>query len=249
MAPRGRYAGRHRAPLRLLPALIGSGALLVALVGAALALSGPSAAPAPAGGSPTAGAADVTGSDDTAAALSGDTPSSRITPPGSPHVFPRSAAAVADASAANRPAAARAAVPAPRTSPESDRITALESLVALLINRERDRAGCGRLHTDAQMADAARRHSTDMARYDYFSHTGRNGSSFVDRLEDAGYPRRHAAGENIAYGYSTAQAVVDAWMASTGHRNNILNCDARATGVGLAYQERRAYWTQEFGRE
>ncbi|GAA1411547.1 hypothetical protein GCM10009662_52110 [Catellatospora coxensis] len=228
-----------------MPALVGSGALLAALVGGVLALSGPTST----GGSPAAGPAPVTGTGDTAASLSGDTPSSRITPQGSSYPSRAPSAATPGASTANRPAAARGGTPAPRTSPESDRITALEGLVASLINRERERAGCGRLHTDQQMADAARRHSTDMARYDYFSHTGRNGSSFVDRLEDAGYPRRHAAGENIAYGYSTAQAVVDAWMASTGHRNNILNCDARATGVGLAYQDRRAYWTQEFGRE
>lgn len=245
MAPRGRYVGRHRAPLRLPPALIGSGVLLAALVGGVLALTGPTST----GGSPTAGAPTVTGSGDTTAAPSGDTPSSRITPQGSSPARRVPAAAAPGASSANRPAAARPATPAPRTSPESDRITALEDLVANLINRERDRAGCGRLHIDEQMVDAARRHSADMARYDYFSHTGRNGSSFVDRLEDAGYPRRHAAGENIAYGYSTAQSVVEAWMASTGHRNNILNCDARATGVGLAYQGRRAYWTQEFGRE
>ena len=104
------------------------------------------------------------------------------------------------------------------------------------------------MQTDERMRTAARRHSADMAEHDYFSHTGRDGSSFVDRLADAGYPRRHAAGENIAYGYPTAESVVDAWMASTGHRNNILNCDALSTGVGLAYQGRTPYWTQEFGR-
>lgn len=249
MAPSGRYAGRHRAPLRLLPALIGSGALIAALVGGALALSGPAAVPGATAGSPTAGAAHVTGTGDTAVSLSGDTASSRITPPASPPAARALRAAAPGASAASRPAASPAGPPAPRTSLESDRITALESQVANLINWERDRVGCSRLRTDGRMVDAARLHSADMARHDYFSHTGRGGTSFVDRLEDAGYPRRHAAGENIAFGYSTAQAVVDAWMASTGHRNNILNCDARATGVGLAYQGRTAYWTQEFGRE
>uniref|UniRef100_UPI001FEBFF6B CAP domain-containing protein n=1 Tax=Catellatospora sichuanensis TaxID=1969805 RepID=UPI001FEBFF6B len=158
-------------------------------------------------------------------------------------------ATVPGAAAASRPAAARAAGAVPRTSPESDRITAMEDQVAALVNGERERAGCRRMHKDERMSIAARLHSADMARYDYFSHTGRNGSSFVDRLEHAGYPRGHAAGENIAYGYSTAQAVVEAWMGSTGHRNNILNCDARASGVGLSYQGRTAYWTQEFGRE
>jgi uncharacterized protein YkwD len=124
----------------------------------------------------------------------------------------------------------------------------MENQVTALINKERTRAGCVAVRTDERMRTAARRHSADMAAYNYFSHTGRNGSSFVDRLAAAGYPRNKAAGENIAYGYKTAQAVVDAWMKSPGHRSNILNCSAKATGVGLAYRGKTAYWTQEFGR-
>ncbi|WP_230686839.1 CAP domain-containing protein [Catellatospora vulcania] len=231
MALRGRYPGRHRASLQWLPALAGSGALVAVLLGGVLALNRPAATSAAPGDPPAAGAAYVTGTGDSPVSLSGDTASSRITP------------------TASRPAAPRTAATTGRTSPESDRITVLEGQVATLINRERERAGCRRLRSDPRMGAAARRHSADMARNDYFSHTGRNGSSFVDRLEDAGYPRRHAAGENIAYGYSTANAVVDAWMGSTGHRSNIMNCAARASGVGLAYQGRTAYWTQEFGRE
>ncbi|RKE09906.1 CAP domain-containing protein [Catellatospora citrea] len=248
MAPRGRYAGRHRAPLRWWPALVGSGALVAALLGVALTLDGPIADSAAPGSAATAGAGDVTGTGDTTVSLSGDTPSSRITPPASRTAPAAARAPGPGALAASPPAAAQAAA-ALRTSPESDRITVLEDEVAFLINRERERAGCHRMRTDERMGVAARRHSADMARLDYFSHTGRNGSSFVDRLEEAGYPRRHAAGENIAYGFSTAESVVEAWMASTGHRNNILNCDAQATGVGLSYQGRTAYWTQEFGRE
>jgi uncharacterized protein YkwD len=87
-----------------------------------------------------------------------------------------------------------------------------------------------------------------MAKNNYFSHTGRDGSSFVDRLSRAGYPKEGAAGENIAYGYGTAQAVVNGWMNSDGHRRNILNCSAKSTGVGLAYRGSTAYWTQLFGR-
>lgn len=248
MAPRGRYTGRHRAPLQWWPALIGTGALVAALVGGALNLGGPVAMSAGPGSPATAGAGHVTGTGDTTVSLSGDTPSSRITPSASRTVAAAARAPAQGVLAASLPAAAQAAA-APRTSPESDRITVMEGQVATLINWERERAGCRRMRTDERMSVAARRHSADMARLDYFSHTGRNGSSFVDRLEDAGYPRRHAAGENIAYGYTTAESVVDAWMASTGHRNNILNCDARATGVGLSYQGRTAYWTQEFGRE
>lgn len=136
--------------------------------------------------------------------------------------------------------------PRPPASPK-DKITAMEDEVTALINRERSKAGCGSVRTDERIRTAARAHSTDMAKNNYFSHTGLDGSSFVDRLARAGYPRDAAAGENIAYGYATAQEVVTGWMNSDGHRKNILNCSAKATGVGLAYGG-TAYWTQLFGR-
>ena len=44
------------------------------------------------------------------------------------------------------------------------------------------------------------------------------------------------------------EAVMNGWMNSEGHRQNILNCAAKATGVGLAYRGSTAYWTQLFGR-
>ena len=136
-------------------------------------------------------------------------------------------------------------VPAPATK---DKITAMEDEVTSLINKERGKAGCGTVKTDERMRAAGRAHSADMAKNNYFSHTGLDGGSFVDRLARAGYPREGAAGENIAYGYGTAQAVVTGWMNSPDHRRNIVNCSAKSTGVGLAYQGSRPYWTQLFGR-
>jgi uncharacterized protein YkwD len=141
-----------------------------------------------------------------------------------------------EAAATTRPPAAK------------DKVTTMEDEVTALINKERDKAGCGAVRIDERMRKAGRAHSADMAVNKYFSHTGLDGSSFVDRLERAGYPRSGAAGENIAYGYGTAQAVVTGWMNSDGHRRNILNCSAKATGVGLAYRGTTPYWTQLFGR-
>ena len=55
-------------------------------------------------------------------------------------------------------------------------------------------------------------------------------------------------GENVAVGYPTAEAVMAGWMNSPGHRANILNCAARAMGVGVATgADGRLYWTQVFG--
>jgi uncharacterized protein YkwD len=138
-----------------------------------------------------------------------------------------------------------ATTPPPATK---DRITSMEDEVTSLINKERGKAGCGTVKTDERMRAAGRAHSADMAKNNYFSHTGRDGSSFVDRLARAGYPKEGAAGENIAYGYGSAQAVVTGWMNSPDHRRNILNCSAKSTGVGLAYRGSMPYWTQLFGR-
>ncbi len=75
------------------------------------------------------------------------------------------------------------------------------------------------------------------------SHTGSNGSSFDERVRAAGYPR--PAAENVAFGQSSADIVVAAWMDSEGHRRNILNCEYTAIGVG--FDQRGNYWTQDFG--
>jgi uncharacterized protein YkwD len=130
----------------------------------------------------------------------------------------------------------------------TDKITQAEDKVTELVNAERAKAGCGALRTDERLRNAARAHSADMAKQNYFSHVSQDGSSFVDRIARAGYPRNSAAAENIAYGYATAADVVKGWMNSEGHRKNILNCAYKAVGVGLAYRGSTPYWTQDFGR-
>ena len=87
-----------------------------------------------------------------------------------------------------------------------------------------------------------------MALRNYFSHTSLDGRSPWDRIEAQGYTA--GSGENIAAGQSTPAAVMDAWMKSTGHRANILNCSSRAIGVGIGRGgSYGTYWTQDFGRE
>lgn len=88
-----------------------------------------------------------------------------------------------------------------------------------------------------------------MARHDYFSHTGRNGSSVEDRTRAAGYP--HAAGENLAAGQESAEDAVEAWLASPGHCVNIMWPHYRTIGIG--YSPRvddstyRSYWVTNLG--
>ncbi len=126
---------------------------------------------------------------------------------------------------------------------------AFETEVVRLTNVERARQGCPALRIDERLVAAARVHSADMVARKFFSHTGSDGSNFVAREVAAGYPRKDAAAENIAWGYRTPKAVVTAWMNSAGHRKNIMNCASIAVGVGIAVKSGGAiYWTQDFGR-
>ncbi|GAA0924359.1 hypothetical protein GCM10009558_106050 [Virgisporangium aurantiacum] len=115
-----------------------------------------------------------------------------------------------------------------------------------LVNSERSKAGCGALTNDSRLASAAQKHSADMASNSYFSHTSQNGDEMADRIDASGYKWR-SIGENIAKGQSTPAAVMQAWMNSSGHRANILNCGFRNIGIGLAYDGRSPVWTQDFG--
>ncbi|WP_344883656.1 CAP domain-containing protein [Allokutzneria multivorans] len=113
-----------------------------------------------------------------------------------------------------------------------------------MVNQARAEAGCSALRIDERLANAAQRHSSDMAERNYFSHTSPDGASFDDRARAAGYPR--PGGENIAKGQRSAEQVMESWMQSSGHRANILNCRFTALGVGL--DTRGWVWTQVFGR-
>jgi uncharacterized protein YkwD len=114
-----------------------------------------------------------------------------------------------------------------------------------IVNSERRQAGLSPLRLHSQLTAAAQEHSNDMARNNFMSHTGSDGSSPFDRIKRHGYNYRQAA-ENIAAGYSSAQDVMRGWMNSSGHRRNILNPNYRDIGIGYA-RGNQPYWTQTFG--
>jgi uncharacterized protein YkwD len=114
-----------------------------------------------------------------------------------------------------------------------------------IVNQERYRAGLSPLRLHSQLTAAAQDHCNDMARHNFMSHTGSNGSSFVDRIKRHGYNFRSAA-ENVAAGQSSAQQVMQSWMNSPGHRNNILSPNSRDIGIAYA-RGNKLYWTQVFG--
>jgi len=112
-----------------------------------------------------------------------------------------------------------------------------------LVNQHRVDVGCPALTWNAEVAAVAQAHSEDMVARDFFAHTNPDGDSPFDRLANAGIDFS-AAAENIAYGYPTPEMVLDAWLASDGHRANIENCALTEHGVGL----RDTYWTHLFIR-
>jgi uncharacterized protein YkwD len=124
--------------------------------------------------------------------------------------------------------------------------TQMQSDIVYWTNQWRAKVGCPKLRLDANLARAGRNHSAFMAQTRKFSHVGFGGSSFVTRAKAAGYTAPKS--ENIAWGYRTGAAVVNAWMHSPGHRANIVDCSARAVGVGAVYSSNGTpYFTQDFG--
>ncbi len=118
--------------------------------------------------------------------------------------------------------------------------------VVRLTNAARARRGCGPLRVDARLTRAARVHSLEMARSGQFTHESPDGSAPWDRMERAGYYA--GAAENIGRGYVSAQEAVSGWLDSPDHRENILNCEFRAIGVGVVSGPEGPWWTQDFGR-
>lgn len=133
--------------------------------------------------------------------------------------------------------------PDPEIPPSTSSGASPSGTVVQLVNDERAEAGCEAVRVDSRLATSAQKHSDDMAERDYLSHTSPEGTTFSERIESAGYPKPGA--ENIAMGMASAEAVMDAWMSSDGHRRNILNCEF--TAIGVAVNSSGWYWTQNFG--
>ncbi|MEI5101340.1 CAP domain-containing protein [Streptomyces sp. PmtG] len=135
------------------------------------------------------------------------------------------------------PPAARPKPPTGDASPEAQ--------VLALVNEERAKVGCRPVRADDRLASLAETFSADMAARGFFAHTDPDGATPWDRAEKAGI--KDLGGENIARGQADAQAVMDAWMDSPGHRANILNCDYKTLGVGAHFAPGGPWWTQDFG--
>ena len=113
-----------------------------------------------------------------------------------------------------------------------------EAAAVCLVNKRRARRGIRNLKNNSALYSAARRHASDMVRNNYFSHTSKSGTAPAGRATAAGYTKRPGwqVGENIAWGsgtLSTPGAIVQAWMDSRGHRENLLRRSFREAGLAI----------------
>ena len=122
-------------------------------------------------------------------------------------------------------------------------VAAFEKEVVRLVNVQRAQNGLKPLAENWELSRVARYKSQDMVELHYFSHTSPTYGTPFQMIQSFGLTFR-TAGENIAYGQRTPQAVVNAWMNSSGHRANILN--ASYTQIGVGYAANGHYWTQMF---
>ena len=174
---------------------------------------------------------------------------------------PTSILAVACALALGLPSLANAAERKPGDSSTVCAAPPVEVMRALFRETNRARASarrCGaqtmpavpRLRWEGKLVRAARKHSRDMARNDFFSHTGSNGLKVWDRAVAEGYAYR-SIGENIAAGYPNAGSVQAGWLDSPEHCRNIMSPSFTHMGAGCTRDAAAyygSYWTVVFGR-
>lgn len=113
-----------------------------------------------------------------------------------------------------------------------------------LVNAQRAQSGLAPVSTNNSISTEALVRAQEIE--STFSHTRPDGSSFYTALTQYAVPYS-GAGENIAYGQSTPEQVMQSWMNSSGHRANILNANYTTIGVGC-YQNAAGvfYWVQSF---
>ncbi|MFI6233215.1 CAP domain-containing protein [Micromonospora sp. NPDC050784] len=250
--------GRHRSPRRWRrPLMIGGAAAAATLV----VSFGVGALTLPGGDD---GAAQPTAIDDTfvtsappteepaldtLAAPSPSATPSTASPSPSPSRVVKPTPASTRSTAASRRSVQRSSAPSNTgsstgTNGTGGTVSAQAREVVDLVNAERAKAGCKALSIDTKLMTAAQRHSQDQADHQNMSHTGSDGSNAGTRLDRVGYAWR-TYGENVAWNQQNPAAVMDAWMNSSGHRANILNCAFTQIGVGIA-SSNGPYWTQVF---
>ncbi|WP_327268179.1 CAP domain-containing protein [Streptomyces sp. NBC_01218] len=203
--------------------------------------SGPTATPASRGGGrPASPSAPASASPSASPTEKSASPA----PSATPTVRKTTAAPVVTTSAPPAPPETTSAAPKSE-APEPATDATPQTAVLTLVNQERSKAGCRPVTLSSSLTKLAQDFSRDMAARNFFDHTDPDGDTPWDRADAAGIT--NLGGENIARGQADAQAVMDSWMNSEGHRANILNCDYTTLGVGVHIADGGPWWTQDFG--
>lgn len=115
--------------------------------------------------------------------------------------------------------------------------------VIRLVNIERQNAGLSPLSKREDVTSITKVRAKEITQN--FSHTRPNGTSCFTLFKENSISYR-SVGENIAYGYNSPKSVVEAWMNSKGHRENILSSSYNGIGVACFEQNGTLYWSQFF---
>ncbi|MEV4868626.1 CAP domain-containing protein [Streptomyces syringium] len=126
-----------------------------------------------------------------------------------------------------------------------DSVDGFRRIILDLVNGERRGHGCGPLRLDPQLQRSAQSHADDMAVRNYYDHNTPEGADPGFRMLAAGY-HWSGWGENLLRGSLDPKSAVEGWMASHGHRHNILDCAWTDTGIGVNLSSTGPWWTQDF---
>ena len=141
---------------------------------------------------------------------------------------------------------------------EDENLEELRENIYLMINAIRMNNGVSKLERNEKLELAAQRHAEDMIERNYLSHYSPEGVSVFERLKEVGY-NYYVAGENIFEAerlqyldpMNMSKVVVNGWMESKKHRENMLHPAYEEIGVGVAYDEerKRLVVVADFGSE
>jgi len=119
-----------------------------------------------------------------------------------------------------------------------------------LTNQARDEVKAPRLKFSLKLGESAQEYAEDLATQNFFSHKGKDGSTYKSRIKATGY-KGAGVGENLAAGSYTAQDAFSGWMESSSHRNNLLNPAFTEVGFGMfdttGESNYGRYWVQHLG--
>ncbi len=136
------------------------------------------------------------------------------------------------------------------TTPLAD-LTKVRNDMLVRVNQERQAAGLAPVALNALLNNAAQGHTDDMLAQSYYSHNSLDGRTPAQRVAASGYEFK-AMGENIAKAQQSVKEVMDAWMNSIEHRENLLNGTYVDIGIGLSFGKNangyEIIWSQDFGK-